>query len=407
MRILIVTDSLPYPPFSGDRIRVYSLVKRIARKHRVLMATFVESPEQVAGVRYLKEFCERVEVVEMRRHRQLTHLPGLIGCALVGKPFEHKFYYYEELAKKIRDLVSTLDVSIVQFEKEWMAQYLNVLPRSATCKTVFMSHNYTAAQYDSICRIEQRLVPRIRAWIYSRMERSWERRFLRRFDRCLTVSELDRSEYLRVDPLLRIDVVPNGVDTRVYQPLPFDSISPTLLFVGNLGYPPSADAALYFCNEILPRVRSLVDGVEVWIVGRNPIPELLRLDGESIHVTGQVADVTPYYRRSSVCVVPLRAGGGTRLKILESMALGRPVVSTTMGCEGLDVVGGEHLLVGDDPERFAEQTVRLLKDRTLYQRITANARKLVMAHYDWDAIAARLMRVYDELVSESGDASGT
>jgi polysaccharide biosynthesis protein PslH len=183
--------------------------------------------------------------------------------------------------------------------------------------------------------------------------------------------------------------------------LPIDSLSPALLFVGNLSYPPSADAALYFCKEILPQVCSLLEGVETWIVGANPIPELLQLDGKFIHVTGQVPDVTPYYRRSSVCVVPVRAGGGTRLKILEAMALGRPVVSTTVGSEGLAVVDGEHLLVADSPKVFAEQIVHLLTDQTLYERITANARRLVVTQYDWDAIAARLLQIYDELAPDN------
>jgi polysaccharide biosynthesis protein PslH len=110
--------------------------------------------------------------------------------------------------------------------------------------------------------------------------------------------------------------------------------------------------------------------------------------------------VLPYYNRSAVCVVPLRAGGGTRLKILEAMALGRPVVSTTIGCEGIDVVDGKHLLVGDGPEQFAQQTVRLLKNYELYDHIAANARQLVVARYDWDVIAEELMDVYHELRNE-------
>jgi glycosyltransferase involved in cell wall biosynthesis len=141
--------------------------------------------------------------------------------------------------------------------------------------------------------------------------------------------------------------------------------------------------------------------IEVWIVGRDPLPEVKRLNGNGVNVTGQVKDVLPYYKRTTVCIVPLRAGGGTRLKILEAMALGRPVISTTIGCEGLDVEDGQHLLIADTPKKFAEKTVRLLTDRTLHHKIRTNARQLVETRYDWDSIAGQLMHIYEEIQNTS------
>jgi glycosyltransferase involved in cell wall biosynthesis len=224
----------------------------------------------------------------------------------------------------------------------------------------------------------------------------WEPHYAERFDRCTTVSEIDRQLLLKANPRLRVDVISNGVDIQKYEPLPAENASQALLFIGNMQYPPCVDAVLYFYREIFPRIRRAIGAVDLWIVGRDPRPEVLQLKGEGIHVTGRVEDVVPYYRQSAVCVVPLRAGGGTRLKILEAMALGRPVVSTTIGCEGLEVVDGEHLLIADSPEQFAEKTVRLLTDRQLYQHISTNGRQVVEARYDWDKIAERLMEVYAE-----------
>jgi glycosyltransferase involved in cell wall biosynthesis len=192
----------------------------------------------------------------------------------------------------------------------------------------------------------------------------------------------------------------------MYRPLPHEDTSPSLLFIGNMGYPPCVDAVLYFCREIFPRIRRATGAAELWIVGRDPQPEVLQLNGNGVHVTGQVDDVIPYYRQSAVCVVPLRAGGGTRLKILEAMALGRPVVSTAIGCEGLEVIDGEHLLIADDPDQFAEKTVRLLTNRKLYDHISTNGRKLAETRYDWDNIAGRLMQVYAEM-SEQHDVLKT
>ena len=154
--------------------------------------------------------------------------------------------------------------------------------------------------------------------------------------------------------------------------------------MGNLGYAPCADAALHLVRDILPRIRSQLGQVQTTIVGIDPPEKLLKLNASDVHVTGRVADIVPYYMENAVCVTPLRAGGGTRLKILEAMALGRPVVSTTIGCEGLDVTHGRHLLVSDDPGGFADCVVRLLTDSALYRRIAAEARSLVETAYDWE-----------------------
>ena len=142
----------------------------------------------------------------------------------------------------------------------------------------------------------------------------------------------------------------------------------------------------------------MLDEVQVWIVGVDPPQEVFRLTGNGVHVTGRVEDVIPYYSRSTVSIVPLRAGGGTRLKILEAMALGRPVVSTSIGCEGLDVVDGQHLLIADDPQQFADKTVRLLTDSTLYKRIAAEAREFVVTRHDRDVIAGQLLDVYTKVM---------
>ena len=166
-----------------------------------------------------------------------------------------------------------------------------------------------------------------------------------------------------------------------------------------MGYPPNIDAALYFSKEIFPLIQQKNNPTELWVVGRDPSPEVLALANDNIHVTGRVEKVLPYYQKTSICVVSLRAGGGTRLKILEAMALGRPVVSTTIGCEGLEVVDEKNILIADTPAEFAEKTSRLLRDKELYQHLATNGRKLVETHYSWDPIADRLMKLYEEMIA--------
>jgi glycosyltransferase involved in cell wall biosynthesis len=286
----------------------------------------------------------------------------------------------------------------VQVEHSFMARYVESLPLGHRSKTVLMLHDVTYLKYERMSRLEGRLARKLRLWVYSRMMRGWEPRYAQRFDRCITVSESDRDILRKSSPLLVVDVIPNGIDIHEYRQLPMTDKSPSLIFVGNMDYLPNVDAVTAFCHRSLPIIREQFSNVELWIVGVNPAKEVLDLRSRSIHVTGQVSDVRPFYCRATASVVPLRAGGGTRLKILESMALGRPVVSTSIGCEGLDVTDGVHLLIGDDMKEIALKTIKVLADRSLQKRLADKARELAVARYGWDSIAQRLCDTYEQLL---------
>ena len=371
MRILIISDYLPYPLIGGDRIRIYNLLSRVARRHEVSLAGFLEQPGDAEGVPQLRQFCARVETATFRPSSRAHKMLGMLRFGLTGKPPELYLLHSDELLNKIRRLVSAVDFDVVQIEHSRMALYRETLPARGASQSILMFHNFISQQDRRVSQIESRWTNKLRPLVNSIAMRQWEPRYAEKFDRCTTVSNLDRDSLLNANPRLRVEVIPNGVDVQKYAPLPAPDEPSRLLFIGNMGYPPGADAAVYFCREILPLIRRQMSATELWIVGRTPRPEVRQLNGSGVHVTGQVDDVLPYYRQSAVCVVPLRAGGGTRLKILEAMALGRPVVSTAVGCEGLDVVDGEHLLIADNPQQFAEKTLRLLTDRQLYRRLAA------------------------------------
>ncbi len=396
MRILVIADYLPYPLIGGDRIRIYNTIRRAADQHEVSLVAFLEKKSDIEGVAHLKEFCIHVETANFEERSRLAKLPGMLQYILSGKPPELSLLYSDELRRKIRKLTSTNKFDIVQIEHARMGLYLEMLHPDEHRKSLLMFHNFTSQQFGRVSNVERRWSKKVRSKLNSIAMGYWEPRYAEKFTRCTTVSEEDRQLLLDANPHLKVDVIPNGVDIDKYQPLPLPSKSarPSLLFLGNMGYPPCVDAVLYFCNEIFPLIRQENNRAEFWIVGRDPRPEVLELKDKNVHVTGRVPSVMPYYQQSPICVVPLRAGGGTRLKILEAMALGRPVVSTTIGCEGLDVKDNENILIADKPAEFAEKTMRLSNDRELYQHLAENGRKLVETGYGWDQITDKLLKVY-------------
>ncbi len=398
MRILIIAPFIPYPLLSADAVRLYNLLKYITREHEVWLACLLDaSPVAEDGVPHLREMCAGVEVSIKDELPRLRRFPGLVQFGLAGKPPELKFYDSKDFKQKLQRLASTVDFDIVQIEHSCMGLYSELFSSRANLKRILVIHNVSSQQWARIARVERGRGRSFRSQFYSWTMSHWEPGYAERFDRIITVSEPNRQLLCEANPRLHIDVVPNGVDTQLHQSLPIENILPTLLFVGIMEYQPNADGAIYFCQEILPIIKRTIPEVDLWIVGQDPLPEVRALASGSVHVTGRVPEVLPYYQRSSIAVVPLRAGGGTRLKILEAMALGRPVVTTTIGCEGLDVRDGEHVLIADTPEEFSSRVVELLTDRDLYLRIAANARELVVNRYDWKAIGAQMLRIYDDM----------
>jgi sugar transferase (PEP-CTERM/EpsH1 system associated) len=398
LRILFVTYGLPYPPDSGVKIRYFNLLKHVSQYHSVLLLTLTQFPEEVNHVSQLKPYCDMVDVVVTRSRPKWEHVPGIMRCLIAGRPLECYFFYYDEMASKIRRAVTTWDLDIVQIEHSFMAPYVEALPANGRCKKILSFHNVGFTQYRRMYYVESGAERKLRYLLDWMLMRHWEPKYAKRFDYCLVVSRPDSQMLQSANPNLTVSVIDNGVDTELYQPLVEAPDGNALLFIGTMDYLPNTDAVLYFCKEILPVIQREVPNAKLMVVGSNPPLKVRELAvRQDVVVTGRVPDVTPYYEQSRGSIVPLRAGGGTRLKILESMALGRPVVSTAIGCEGLEVADGRHILIADGPEQFAEKTVRLMTDRALYQRIVDEARQLVVARYDWGAIAGRLLGVYSEL----------
>jgi len=398
MNVLWLTFGLPYPPDSGVRTRDFHLIREAARTSRIHLFSLLP-PGAPTDVGQLRDFCKSVETFALPRPLSGRQLVSLILTIRARRPIGAFPYYCAEAARRLQGIITREKIDVFQVEHSLLAAYLEAAPRHGTCRTVLSLHNVCFEQYRQMARLDvgpaARALYRLKALAMS----SSERHYIPGFDCCVVVSAAERELLQRVLPGVRAVVIENGVDCTQLQPLPNSLSDSCLLFAGVMDYPPNTDGVMFFARCILPRVRASFPGVKLLVVGHSPPARVKALGQEpGIEVTGYVKDILPYYRLSKVAVVPLRAGGGTRLKILEAMALGRAVVSTTIGCAGIEVHHGVHLLVADAPQQFADCVVQLLDDDGLRAELIGNARRLVEQRYDWPTIGGRLASLHREIL---------
>lgn len=402
MRILCLANVTPWPARSGITLRILRLLERVAAQHEVTLGCHTWDAADREAVAALTRQGIHAIGGAVRPASLRSHAWKGVRAALRGLPPETAQYQAPEL----HALVRAGNYDLLHIEESILAPYVASLPTGRRIPRLLTLHNVHFVQEARLARIESSLSSRLRRRFNGAWMRSYEPRMTTHFDRLIAVSEDDRSALLAHAPDARIDVVPNGVDTHALQRLPPHDGPPALLFVGSMFYRPCVDGASWLVREILPLVRRTHPGLEVWIVGKGPTAEVQALAGAGVHVVGEVEDLRPYYARATIAVAPLRAGGGSRLKILEAMAYGRAVVATTIGAEGLDLTDGVHVAVADTPDAFATRIAALLEDATARTTIEDAARALVEHSFDWNDLAARLLEIYDECTPGTRTTSG-
>ncbi len=404
MRLLFLTPQMPYPPHKGTTIRNYNLIAGLTERHAIDVFTFAGAAS--AGIPSnspLLEMCRHVDAfptpARSTAQRALSTLlsPSPDMALRLWSPG-----FADRLAARLRER----DYDVVHIAGIEMARYgLLARRRSPRARLVFDDHNAEWLLQRRAYEAERQL----KAWslgaIYSLIQtaklKRYERVVCRSVDHVVAVSDADVAALRQLNPDLRIAVVTNGVDTSRYRPgvvAPIDFGAPAIVFSGTMDFRPNVDAALWFAERVLPQVRASIPAATFIIVGQRPHARLSALRGrDDIRITGAVDDVRPYLAGASVYVVPLRMGGGTRLKVLEAMAMGQPIVSTSMGVDGFDVVDGREVVIVDDPDRYAVEVVKTIEDAERRRRLGQHGRQFVEAKYDWKTIVPKLEDVYDTL----------
>ncbi len=390
MRLLWLNAGLLLPLDKGGKLRSWHLMRHLARRHDITYVSFADPSQPDADRAGMREVCARLHTLPRRDAAKGT-LPFYAGAAryLVDPvPYAVAKYRSTAFSTAIARLCAErrFDAIVCDF----LPPVVN-LPAALPCPSILFTHNVEAEIWRRHAETAGHGVARsLMAAQWRRMLR-FERAALRRFDLVLAVSDADRRTFERLYPgalQSAPHVVQTGVDTRYFAPEAAAPRRAHLVFTGSMDWLPNEDAMIYFVRQILPIIRRTEPDATLSIIGRSPTPAVARLaDEPGIEVTGRVEDVRPHVAAGAVYVVPLRIGGGTRLKIFEAMAMAKAVVSTGVGAEGLPVTHGRDVLIADEPARFAQSVVHLIRDVEARQRIEREARRLVVEQYDWSAVA--------------------
>jgi polysaccharide biosynthesis protein PslH len=401
VRILFLSTWWPDPPNNGSKLRVYHLLRALNDRHEVSLISFAFDSGSTEGTQALQAICRSCQVVALNPF--VINRASTLGTFLSASPAASRPVAAMSQVAAAAYEQTAFDVVIAS--TEMMACYALAAPAGAV--KALEEHNSLTRWMAERYRQQRNPLQQARCWTSWQKQRAHERRTLPSFDLVTMVSEEDRRATAengrRGKP--KIEVVPNGVDCMHNQVGLAQSRPNALVFNGALTYAANYDAMQWFLAQVYPSLREQASGVSLTITGSTQEVDraALVLD-PTVRFTGYVADVRLPVAEAAVCVAPIRQGGGTRLKILEAMALGTPVVSTRKGAEGLEVVDGEHLLIADDATAFASHVLALLQTPALRARLSTNARRLVEERYDWKQIGDRFVSLVEEVATRRGRA---
>jgi polysaccharide biosynthesis protein PslH len=401
MNLLFLTPQLPFPPRQGTAIRNWGLIKHLAERHTIELLSFVE-PDQPPPSAELQAVCKHVVTVPIPQRSRAARVRTLLS----SQPDMARRLWSQRFSALLATLVYDGEYDLIHVEGLELAPYLAQVarsrPKNEGPRLLYDAHNAEYLIQRRAFLNDWRLPARWPAALYSSLQtprlKHFEAETCRTADVVTCVSAEDAATLRQLAPGVQPVVVPNGIDFDSYQtaaPRPELKNTCLLAFTGKMDYRPNIDAAVWFIGDIWPRIRAARPEAQFFVVGQKPPERLRQLHGQNgVVVTGAVDDPRPYIAAAAVYVAPLRMGGGTRFKLLEAMALGRPIVSTTLGAEGFAVQSGRELLLADTPAEFAAAVLKLLEAPATAQAVAQTGRAFAQASYDWSAIIPRLEAAY-------------
>lgn len=390
MHILFLTSRLPYPPHRGDKLKIFNLMSRLSRTHRLTLLSFIQDPREEDYIPELRRFCSHIHLVHHPRWKSLAHcLAALPGA----HPFQVAWYRSRLMQSTLAEVLASDPPDLVHTHLIRMAPYMEMTgpwPRLLDLT-------------DAVSLYLERFLSQERHPLKRLLLREELRRMKRfepviaGYDRALVCSDTDRDVLHARCPDASLGLLYNGVDVDLFPIRTKEPSRPHLIFTGNMSYFPNADGAQRLVREIFPRIRAEIPDVTLSIVGGNPPTSVRALAGHGVTVTGFVEDIRAEYADSQVALSPVRFGAGTLNKVLEPLAMGLPVVSTSIGVEGLGLVRERDIFIADAPEDFARAVIRLLQNPDLRHQVGLSVAQRVRERFSWERIVEDLEKQYADL----------
>jgi glycosyltransferase involved in cell wall biosynthesis len=408
MNILFLTQILPFPPNAGPRVKTWHVIKHLVQQGaHVHLVTFIRD-EEVPYLPKVKEICEQVIPIPIQRNR-INDLVFLMKSILTNQSFLVTRDGSNQLNESIENLVKNSTYDFVHADQLTMAQFALTAkkfhqqyhPNVEAPTLIFDAHNATWTILERMqTQVPFFLRPLVK-WEKNQVKK-YEGFLLTSFDHTLAVTDIDKKALLETikKPLPEknhLHVIPIAVDTQKIIPIQRETNSHNIITLGTLHYPPNADGIRWFMREIFPIIHHNDPHAKLTVIGKNPPKDFYQLQSiypDQIQITGYVEVLEPYLEQATVMVIPVLAGGGMRVRILEAFSRQIPVVTTTIGLEGIDAVNGRDVLVADSVASFAEATLTLLNSESLQQEVAENGRKLVQNKYDWKTVFSALNQIY-------------
>jgi polysaccharide biosynthesis protein PslH len=395
MNILFLSTENPYPPDGGHHLRTFNILKILAKRHHIYFVGFAQDKSEFKYIPEIKKFCETVDIYKVSK-TGFNKSFFLLACKNVFSkyPLIARRYFIREARERIEQIFDQYSIDLVHMDMLALGLYKGI---SKDTPVILTNHNVESLRIYRWMQIEKNLFIKSFLFYQYLKLRAFEQRICPEFNRCIVVSEYDKTYLKNLCGMDNFVVIPNGVDIGYFKPEYADLKKDRLVWVGGMTGPYNSDAVDFFIQKIWSLIKYKVPEATIDFAGGGPTQTLRNkaVEDKSVQVLGFVPDIRPIVQRASVFIAPIRIGSGTKIKVLNAMAQAKPVVATTTAAEGIDVTPEENILIADDPGEFAEKVVYLLKHEKIAREIGTRARELIEKNYSWDIITENIHGIYE------------
>jgi glycosyltransferase involved in cell wall biosynthesis len=402
MNILFIAPEIPYPLTGGHPLRTFNILKLLAENNKIYFVSFIKEEDEIKYKIGIEPICETIDLFYIQKDDfSMRFLLNVFKNIFSPLPFVAQKYFSKKAFSRILEILSKYQIDLIHLDLLPMSSYY---PALDSVPTILTDHNVESQRLYRWMKIEKNIFTKLFLFYQHLKLRRYEREMCARFDLCIAVSDEDKNQLHALCKTGKFEVIPNGVDIDYYAPSDQIADKNRCIWVGGMDGPYNSDAVDYFLDEIFPLVKKELPQVEIDFVGRFPTKKLTKKAAEEkkIKVYGFVDDVRPYIHQAAVFIAPIRSGSGTKIKVLNAMSLGKPVVTTSIGAEGILAEPDHDVMIADDPRNFADKIIYLLRNPDKAKDMGRKARKLIEEVYDWEVIRRKMEKLYQDIYMTNG-----